>query len=31
MNNELIILVKIILIDLVLSADNAIIIGMAAS
>ena len=31
MNNELIILIKVILIDLVLSADNAIIIGMAAS
>jgi YjbE family integral membrane protein len=31
MNNELIILVKIIFIDIILSADNAIIIGMAAS
>ena len=31
MNQEIIILIKIILIDLVLSADNAIVIGMTAS
>ncbi|MEY4096602.1 MAG: hypothetical protein RLZZ102_285 [Pseudomonadota bacterium] len=31
MNEEIIILIKIILIDLVLSADNAIVIGMTAS
>jgi YjbE family integral membrane protein len=31
MNEEVIILIKIILIDLVLSADNAIVIGMTAS
>jgi len=31
MNDEIIILIKIILIDLVLSADNAIVIGMTAS
>ena len=31
MSEEIIILIKIILIDLVLSADNAIVIGMTAS
>ena len=31
MNQEIVILIKIILIDLVLSADNAIVIGMTAS
>ena len=31
MNEEIIILIKIILIDLVLSADNALVIGMTAS
>jgi len=31
MNEEIIILIKIILIDLVLSSDNAIVIGMTAS
>ncbi len=31
MNREIVILIKIILIDLVLSADNAIVIGMTAS
>ena len=31
MNQEIIILIKIILIDIVLSADNAIVIGMTAS